>query len=118
MHNGTCTCFCYPVLFLIVSFSFLKLDIFNGKKTVICQDLYEKFGSKMARKWRELAPFYFPATATAPLFFALAPPQRSPPFSVHASGAVALKVAQVPSTGLISHSRLHFQTHILLITIK
>ena len=32
------------------------------------------------------------------LFFTLAPPRRAPPFSVRASGAVALKVAQVPST--------------------
>ena len=52
----------------------------------------------MAWKWWELASFYLHATATAPLFFALAPPRRAPPFSVHASGAVALKVAQVPST--------------------
>ena len=52
----------------------------------------------MAPKWRELAPFYFRATATTLLFFALAPPLRMPPFSVHASGAVALKVVQVPST--------------------
>ena len=33
------------------------------------------------------------------LFFTLAPPRRAPPFLVRASGAVALKVAQVPSTG-------------------
>ena len=52
----------------------------------------------MARKWRELAPFYFRTTATAPLFFPLAPQRRAPPFSVSASGAVALKVAKVPST--------------------
>ena len=57
----------------------------------------------MTRKWRELAPFYFRATATALLFLALAPPRRAPPrrtppFSVRTSGAVALKVAQVPST--------------------
>ena len=45
------------------------------------------------------APF-FRATATAPLFFTLAPPRRAPPFLVRASGAVALKVAQVPSTGI------------------
>ena len=43
--------------------------------------------------------FYFRATATAPLFFALALPRRAPPFSVCASGVVALKVAQVPSIG-------------------
>ena len=52
----------------------------------------------MAQKWRELASFYFRATATAPLFFALALPRRAPTFSVRASGAVALKVVQVPGT--------------------
>ena len=52
----------------------------------------------MAQKWRKLAPFYFRATATDPLFFVLAPPRRATPFSVRTSGAVALKVAQVPST--------------------
>ena len=52
----------------------------------------------MARKWHELAPFYFRVTAYAPLFFNLAPLQRAPPFLVHASGAVALKLAHVPST--------------------
>ena len=41
---------------------------------------------------------FFRATATATLFFTLAPPRRAPPFLVRASGAVALKVAQVPST--------------------
>ena len=40
----------------------------------------------MARKGRELAPFYFRTTATAPLFFPLAPQRRAPPFSVSASG--------------------------------
>ena len=35
----------------------------------------------------------------APLFFTLAPPRRAPRFLVRASDAVALKVAQVPSTG-------------------
>ena len=58
------------------------------------------------RKWRELAPFIFRATATTP-FFTLAPQPRAPPFTVRASvavarwrgGAVALKVAQVPSPG-------------------
>ena len=49
-------------------------------------------------KWRELAPLFFRATATSPLFFTSAPPRRAPSFSVRASGAVALKVAQVPST--------------------
>ena len=52
----------------------------------------------MARKLRELAPFFSRATTTAPLFFNLAPPRRAPPFLVRASGAVAVKVAQVPST--------------------
>ena len=52
----------------------------------------------LVRKWRKLAPFYFRATATVPLFFVLAPPRRATPFSVRTSGAVALKVAQVPST--------------------
>ena len=42
---------------------------------------------------------FFRTTATAPLFFALAPPGRAPPFFVCASVAVALKVKQVPSTG-------------------
>ena len=52
----------------------------------------------LVRKWRGIASFYFHATATAPLFFALAPPRPTPPFPVRASGAVALKVAQVHST--------------------
>ena len=52
----------------------------------------------MVPKWRELAPFFLRGTANAPLFFTLAPPRRAPPFLVRASGAVALKVAQVPST--------------------
>ena len=50
------------------------------------------------RKLRELAPFYFRATDTAPLCFTLAPPRCGPPFLVRARGAVALRVAQVPST--------------------
>ena len=37
------------------------------------------------------------ATAAALLFFNLASPRRAPPFLIRASGAVALKVAQVPS---------------------
>ena len=45
----------------------------------------------MVRKWHELAPFYFRASATAPLYFALAPQRRAPPFSVRASGEVSLK---------------------------
>ena len=31
-------------------------------------DFHAKFGSGMAWKWRELAPFYFRATATVPFF--------------------------------------------------
>ena len=46
----------------------------------------------LVRKVCKLAPFYF--RATAPLFFALAPLRRAPPFSVRASYVVA----QVPST--------------------
>ena len=42
---------------------------------------------------------FFCATVTALLFFTFAPPRRAPPFLVRASGAVVLKVAQVPSTG-------------------
>ena len=56
----------------------------------------------MARKWHELAPFNFCATATVRLFFALVPPRHAPPFSVRASGAVVLKVAQVPSTACVT----------------
>ena len=52
----------------------------------------------LARKWRELAPLLFRATATAPLLFTLAPPRRVSPFLVRTSGAGALKVEQVPST--------------------
>ena len=51
-------------------------------------------GSKMAR----ISANFFRATATAPLFFTIAPLRRAPTFLVRASGAVALKVAQVPST--------------------
>ena len=67
----------------------------------------------MALQWRELAPLYFRATAIATLFFALAPPRRAPPFSVRASGAVALKMAQVPSTGNLPISVL-FSLHLFL----
>ena len=64
------------------------------------------FGSKMARKWRELAPIFLRASATAPFYFTFPPPRRALPFSVRASGAVALKVAQVPSTANV-HINLH-----------
>ena len=52
----------------------------------------------LAWKWRELSPLLFRATATAPLLFTLAPPRRAQPILVSASGAVVLKVAQIPST--------------------
>ena len=55
----------------------------------------------MVRKWRELSPYYSRATATAPLFFYLVSPRRALPFLVLASGVVALKVAQVPSTEVV-----------------
>ena len=48
----------------------------------------------LVQKWLELAPLYFRATA----IFTFLPPRRAPPFLVRTSGAVALKVAQVPST--------------------
>ena len=60
----------------------------------------------MAQKWHELALSFFRASATAPLFVKLAPPRRAPPFLVCASGAVALTVAQVPSTGLLFRQNL------------
>ena len=41
---------------------------------------------------------YFFTPPTAPLFFTLAPPRLELPFSVRASGAVALNGAQVPGT--------------------
>ena len=47
-----------------------------------------------------ISAIFFRATATVPLFFTLAPPRRAPPFLVSVSGAVALKVAQVHSTGI------------------
>ena len=75
------------------------------KQEVICQDFYAKFGSKMAR---------ISATATAPLFFALAPPRRAPLFSVRASSEVALKVAQVPSTAKRGNNALIYVKCILL----
>ena len=43
----------------------------------------------------QISAIFFGTTATAPLFFTLTPPQCA---SAHASGTVALKVAQVPST--------------------
>ena len=55
------------------------------------------FLHSLVRKWRELAPFYFRATATAPFFYTLAPPRRALPFLVRVSGAVA----QVPRTAYL-----------------
>ena len=74
-----------------------NLGILIIREVAIFKDFYAKFGSKMAPKWRKLVPF-FRANATASLFFNLVLPQRAQPFLVYASGAVALKVAQVPST--------------------
>ena len=53
-----------------------------------------KFGSEMAWKWRELAPFYFSATVTMALIYFCSTATSI----VCSSGRVALKVAQVPST--------------------
>ena len=53
----------------------------------------------LVRKWRELAPFFLAPPPPRHYFFTLAPSRRAPPFIVRASGVVALKVAQVPSTG-------------------
>ena len=49
----------------------------------------------LVQKWRELVPFYFPATAAA---FTFAPLRRAPPILFRANVVVALKVAQVPCT--------------------
>ena len=46
-----------------------------------------------------MAQIYFSRHCHRAIIFTLAPPRRAPPFSVRASGTVALKVAQVPSTG-------------------
>ena len=51
-------------------------------------DFKAQFGSEMARKWRGLAPF-----------FTFAPLRLAPTYLVRGSGAVALKVVQLPSTG-------------------
>ena len=45
-----------------------------------------------------ISAFLFSRYCHRHCFFTLAPPRRAPPFLVRASGAVALKVAQVPST--------------------
>ena len=78
-------------VFLIITPEYL-----NRPRSSFLWDFYAKFGSKMAR----ISGTFFCASATALLFFTLAPPRRAPPFLVRASGAVALKVAQVPSTGV------------------
>ena len=51
-------------------------------------------GAEMA----QISVILFSRHCTVPLFFVLAPPRRAPPFSVNASGAVVLKMAQMPST--------------------
>ena len=45
-----------------------------------------------------ISAIYFSRHCHRAIFFTLAPPRRAPPFSVRASGAQALKVAQVLST--------------------
>ena len=52
----------------------------------------------MAQKWRELAQFFFSHHCHRTIIFYFSATATAPPFSVRASGAVALKVAQVPST--------------------
>ena len=60
----------------------------------------------LVRKCAEMARIsatFCRATVIAPFFFTLGPPRRAPPFLVCTSGAVALKVAQVPSTANLQH---------------
>ena len=45
----------------------------------------------------------FDANWVSPYLITFAPPRRAPPFLVCTSGAVALKVAQVPSTANLQH---------------
>ena len=52
----------------------------------------------LIRKWRELTRFFVRANATAPCCITFSLQWRAPPFLVRASGAVALKVAEVSST--------------------
>ena len=54
-------------MFEIITSKYFKFTIVQEVLVAILRDFYAKFGSKMARKWRELAPF-FSATATALLF--------------------------------------------------
>ena len=42
-----------------------------------------------------MAQIYFSRHCHRAIIFTLAPPRRAPPFSVRASGAVALEVAEV-----------------------
>ena len=50
----------------------------------------------MAQKWRKFVPFFFGATVTGP-FFTFVTQRRAPPFLVHASGTVVLKVRKEQS---------------------
>ena len=63
----------------------------------------------------------FCATATAPLFFNITQPRRAPPFLVRSNIAVALKVAQVPSTGSFTFvsriTALFFQSFISILPL-
>ena len=65
---------------------------------------YEIFMHNLVQKCAEMARIS--ATATAPLFFKLAPPRRAPPFLVRDSGAVLLKVVYVPSTDHMSKNNV------------
>ena len=68
-----------------------KMHMSSYEVTWDHKGFHAKFGS-------EMTPF-FCASATAPFFnLRFAPPRRAAPFLVHASVAVALRVAQVPST--------------------
>ena len=46
----------------------------------------------------QISGTFFSHHCPCSIIFSLAPPRYAAPFLVHASGAVALKVAQVPST--------------------
>ena len=68
------------------------------QEVAIFLDFYAKFGTKMARKLRELASFFSRHCHHAIFLFTLVPPRRAPSFLARTSGAVALKVTQVTST--------------------
>ena len=57
----------------------------------------QKVGTKMAR----IRAIFSCATATASFFYTFGLPERRSPFLIRAIGAVALKMVQVPSTGVL-----------------